>query len=241
MKKVQAFETMEGDGALVYRLMPVAGLRNFDPFVLFDHFVLQAGMGFPTHPHRGFEGITYLLSGSMQHKDNLGNDRTIQAGGAQRFTAGSGIFHSEMPSETEITEGIQLWVNLPKKLKTLAPDYQQVGKEEIIIDFPETGVQRRTLVGDKGKIKTHQAVSYEDYSMEKGASILIENSESRNQLIYLLKGELRYTGNRLSAKQALLIDQAQKLELTADKESRLIVLSGEAIGEPIYQHGPYVD
>ena len=153
MKKVQAFETMEGEGALVYRLMPVAGLRNLDPFVLFDHFVLQAGMGFPTHPHRGFEGITYLLSGSMQHKDNLGNDQTIQAGGAQRFTAGSGIFHSEMPSETEITEGIQLWVNLPQKLKTLDPDYQQVDKQEIIVDFPETGVQRRTLVGNKGKIQ----------------------------------------------------------------------------------------
>jgi len=100
----------EGDGVEVKRLMPVANLRNFDPFVLWDHFDIEGG-GFPNHPHRGFEAITYMFDGGMKHKDNLGNQGTVFAGGAQRFTAGKGIVHSEMPDGK--AAGIQLWINLP--------------------------------------------------------------------------------------------------------------------------------
>ncbi|RMH38120.1 MAG: pirin family protein, partial [Gammaproteobacteria bacterium] len=110
----------EGDGVTVQRLMPVPGLRHFDPFVLWDHFDI-AGGGFPPHPHRGFEAITWLFSGAMHHKDNLGNAGTIHAGGAQRFTAGRGITHSEMPESA--AAGIQLWINLPQRLKSIEPDY----------------------------------------------------------------------------------------------------------------------
>ena len=147
MKLVQAVETMEGAGARVKRLMPVAGLRNHDPIVLWDHFQLEAGMGFPEHPHRGFEGITYLFEGEMHHQDNLGNSEKILAGGVQRFTAGGGIVHSEMPSQTGATDGIQLWINLAKKDKQLAPGYQQLQAAELPV-HSEKGVRRTTIIGN---------------------------------------------------------------------------------------------
>ena len=109
---IQAKGTQEGADAFVHRLFPVPrSTLNWDPFVLWDHFTLQGGTGFPPHPHRGFEGITYVLEGAMQHADSLGNRSSVQAGGIQRFTAGRGIEHSETPAPEGATNGIQLWVN----------------------------------------------------------------------------------------------------------------------------------
>lgn len=126
-----AVEMSEGDGVNVNRLFPVTRERmNFDPFVLWDNFNIGPDRGFPTHPHRGFEAITYMFSGSIEHKDNLGNHSTVTAGGAQRFTAGRGIEHSEMPDSDIMSNGIQLWINLAKDLKQIDPDYQQVDKKK---------------------------------------------------------------------------------------------------------------
>ena len=131
-KLSSAIETMEGSGAKVKRLFPIrADLMNYDPFVLWDHFELAPGAGFPEHPHRGFEAITYLFNGSIEHKDNLSNQSTVYAGGAQRFTAGKGIVHSEMLAKNTTSTGIQLWINLPRKLKQIEPAYQQVDAENI--------------------------------------------------------------------------------------------------------------
>lgn len=157
-KTSSAVETMEGSGAKVKRLFPIrADLMNYDPFVLWDHFELAPGAGFPEHPHRGFEAITYLFSGSIEHKDNLQNQSKVYAGGAQRFTAGKGIVHSEMPAKNTTSTGIQLWINLPRKLKKVEPDYQQVDAENI----PEhiiNGVRVRTIVGTKEGIQLHTPV-----------------------------------------------------------------------------------
>ncbi len=135
--RYKAVHTQEGDNAEVNRLFPLPGrLMHYDPFVLWDEFTVQPGAGFPTHPHRGFEAITYVFSGEMQHADNLGNTSTVGPGGAQRFTAGRGIEHSEMPGETQATRGIQLWINLPQRLKQLDPDYQEVPASRLVI-FPD--------------------------------------------------------------------------------------------------------
>lgn len=240
MQKVNTVETMEGQGATVKRLMPVMALRNFDPFVLMDHFILEKGMGFPTHPHRGFEGITYLFSGSMNHQDNLGNNETIQAGGAQRFTAGSGIEHSEMPSDTEVTEGIQLWINLPQSKKQIAPSYQQVQQHQIKTTQKD-GLIRRPLAGKDGVIKLQENIHYDVIEMETNASTQVDNAEGFNQIIYCAKGQISLLNDTLNAGQCLLIQNPQQLNIVAKKASILIVLSGKPIGEPIYQHGPYVD
>jgi len=152
----------EGDGIEVKRLMPVASLRNFDPFVLWDHFDIVSG-GFPNHPHRGFEAITYMFGGGMKHKDNLGNQGTVFAGGAQRFTAGKGMIHSEMPDGKAV--GIQLWINLPKRLKDIEPDYQQV---DMIPEEMSDGVNIHTIVGESGCIQLKADVEYLDVVIEQG-------------------------------------------------------------------------
>jgi hypothetical protein len=113
-----AVSAAEGDGAEVRSLFPLPSLMNFDPSVLWDDLSISAGAGFPDHPHRGFEGVTYVFQGSIRHKDNPGNDSTVTRGGLQRFTAGSGIVHAEMTAADGVTRGIQMWLNLPSPLKT---------------------------------------------------------------------------------------------------------------------------
>ncbi|HES77283.1 MAG TPA: pirin family protein [bacterium] len=117
-------ELSEGASARVRRLMPTRYQGAIDPFVFFDHFHAVPGAGFPNHPHRGFEAITFLLSGELRHTDNMGNDAVLRAGEVQAFTAGSGMMHSELAGEVEAVEGLQLWVNLSQALKGIAPGYQ---------------------------------------------------------------------------------------------------------------------
>jgi len=155
-----AITVPEGDGVTVNRLMPVHALRNYDPFVLWDHFDISGG-GFPDHPHRGFEAITYLFDGGMNHADNLGNKGIVYAGGAQRFTAGSGMVHSEFPDGR--AHGIQLWINLPKRLKGIEPDYQQI-QADMIPESNDAGVSIRTIVGGAGAITLHTEVEHESGS-----------------------------------------------------------------------------
>ena len=116
--------TKEGRGATVRRIFPGPDIRHLDPFVLLDDFGVRRPAGFPMHPHRGFEAFTYMIEGAFFHKDNLGNESEIFAGGTQRFTSGKGAWHSEMPSTDGRNRGLQLWVNLPRRLKPMPPDYE---------------------------------------------------------------------------------------------------------------------
>jgi len=229
----------EGDGVEVKRLMPLASFRNFDPFVLWDHFDI-AGGGFPNHPHRGFEAITYMLGGGMQHTDNLGNHGTVYAGGVQRFTAGKGIVHSEMPDGK--AAGIQLWVNLPGRLKGMEPSYQQVDTVEAV---EENGVMIRTIVGgldDKtGAIQLKTDVEYLDVSLKKDTKWEKAVPEGMRGIVYMLEGSLTLNGQTLHAGQAAFIEQERELELLVGDASRIMWCFGKPHGEPIYQHGPFVD
>ena len=233
---------MEGQGVVVNRLFPVtSGRMNHDPFVLFDHFAVEQGQGFDTHPHRGFEAITYLFSGSMNHKDNLGNDSTVSGGGAQIFCAGRGISHSEMPAGKEVTRGIQFWINLEKKLKTIEPSYQLVAAEEIpVLDFD--GGSRTIIVGEGSPVKLQNDISYEYISLDNGASYKLEGIEGLHGLIYLLSGKLEVGKEMLEDAQSLLFDGDNKsLLIKAHTESRFMLASGRPHCEPIRQFGPYVD
>ena len=233
---------MEGQGVVVNRLFPVtSGRMNHDPFVLFDHFAVEQGQGFDTHPHRGFEAITYLFSGSMNHKDNLGNDSTVSGGGAQIFCAGRGISHSEMPAGKEVTRGIQFWINLEKKLKTIEPSYQLVAAEEIpVLDFD--GGSRTIIVGEGSPAKLQNDINYEHISLDNGASYRLEGIEGLHGLIYLLSGKLEVGKEMLEGTQSLLFDGDYKsLSLKAQSECRLMFASGRPHCEPIRQFGPYVD
>ncbi len=234
---IKALEVPEGDGVTVKRLMPVHGMRNFDPFVLWDHFDIS-GNGFPDHPHRGFEAITYMFAGGMQHADNLGNKSTVTAGDAQRFTAGRGLVHSEMPDGH--AAGIQLWINLPKRLKGIDPAYQQVDAA----DFPEEeteGVKIRTIVGKGSPLSLHTEIEYLDISLIPGASLMRDVPEGFRGLVYVVEGFAVIAGKETSAGDACYIDGREKLTITALEAAHLMWCFGKPHGEPILQHGPFVD
>jgi len=234
---VNSITVPEGDGVTVKRLMPVAGLRNFDPFVLWDHFDISGG-GFPDHPHRGFEAITYLFDGGMRHADNLGNEGVVFAGGAQRFTAGRGMVHSEFPNGR--AHGIQLWINLPKRLKSIAPVYQQV-QADMIPEASRDGVTIRTIVGEAGAISLQTEVEYLDMRMTPDKRVERTIAEGARGLIYLLSGEISVSGYRLKTAQAAYVDEMTQLAIHSHSEARLMWCFGRPHHEPIHQHGPFVD
>jgi len=232
-----ALQVPEGDNITVKRLMPVGGLRNFDPFVLWDHFDIASG-GFPPHPHRGFEAITWMFSGGMQHKDNLGNEGTVHAGGAQRFTAGRGITHSEMPDGH--AAGIQLWINLPQRLKRIDADYQQVEADAVPHEEAD-GVSLLHIVGEHGAIELHTDVEYLEISLAAGSSMQRDIAEGWRGIIYIVEGAIEVGGVVAEAAQALLVENETVLDLTSQNGARLMWCFGAPHFEPIHQHGPYVD
>jgi len=235
-----ALQVPEGDGVTVKRLMPVQGLLNFDPFVLWDHFDIAKG-GFPPHPHRGFEAITWMFKGGMRHKDNLGNEGSVQAGGAQRFTAGRGITHSEMP-EGE-AEGIQLWINLPQRLKRIDADYQQV---EAAPAEEADGITYRYLVGDRGVIKLHTDVEYVDIRMTAGSHLRHEIDAGWQGIVYVVDGDISLNGQHhddmhLTTGDAALVQKEPFLALFSNAGAHVMWCFGTPHHEPIHQHGPFVD
>jgi redox-sensitive bicupin YhaK (pirin superfamily) len=235
-----AVETHEGDAVIVRRLFPVVGLHHQDPFVLWDHFTVAPGSGFPPHPHRGFEAITYLFSGAMAHEDNLGNRSTIGPGGAQRFTAGRGIVHSEMPASEEAACGIQVWINLAQAQKQIAPDYQGLQAELLPVEkWP--GGQRRIIVGEGSPLVLQTAVTYFELMLEPKGSFHWQVPEDFKGLLYVAEGTVRVNDNSLSEGQALQVFQPAPLALSSESGGRIMVCFGRAHNEPIRQHGTFVD
>jgi len=230
----------EGDGVEVKRLFPIRDFMNADPFVLWDHFNIGSGQGFPDHPHRGFEGITYMFKGGMNHKDNLGNESFVSAGGAQRFTAGSGLVHSEMPADQGDSNGIQLWVNLPKKLKQIAPSYQQVNADEFPVNKFEGG-QVKTIVGDGSLVKLNTEVIYQHINLQDKAHYQLDVKPQFRGLVYVMQGSVSVNEKIVNNDKALFIEDVQSLEFTANSATEFMICLGQPSGEKIHQHGPFVD
>ncbi len=237
LRIVTAASVPEGDGIRVSRLMPQAGLPHFDPFVLWDHFDIASG-GFPPHPHRGFEAITWLMAGGMRHSDNLGNSGTIHAGGAQCFTAGSGIVHSEMPEGK--AAGIQLWINLPQRLKRIEPTYQQAGANELACEN-DNGIRIVHIADGQGPIRLHTPLEYLDIRMPAGRIMQRSIADGWRGIVYMVRGELGLNGTPLCAAQAALVDHERALTLAAETDCHLLWCFGRPHHETIRQHGPFVD
>ncbi len=230
----------EGDGVDVKRLFPLHDFMNVDPFVLWDHFNVDSGRGFPDHPHRGFEAITYMFEGGMNHKDNLGNESFVNAGGAQRFTAGSGLIHSEMPADTGNSQGIQLWINLPKKLKKIDPFYQQVNGDEFPLHKFDGGYAK-IIVGEGSPIKLNTDVMYQHVSLQNAASYQLEVASQFRGLIYVMKGAVSVNEKIVNHGQALFIEGVESLSFLANSSAEFMICLGQPSGEKIHQHGPFVD
>jgi redox-sensitive bicupin YhaK (pirin superfamily) len=230
----------EGDGAEVRRLFPVPSLMNFDPFVLWDDFSISAGAGFPDHPHRGFEGVTYVFEGSVNHRDNLGNDSTVTRGGLQRFTAGRGIVHSEMPSADGVTRGIQLWVNLPSRMKKLEPDYQQVNADAVPERQVSNGVVR-VLAGEGSPLQLNTPVIYLDVHLDAGGELVEPIPTGFRGIVYVVEGACEVNGDTVEEGKAAFMENVDTASLLCNEASRVMLCFGEPHGEPIRQHGPFVD
>lgn len=236
-----AMEMSEGDGVDVNRLFPVSSkMMNYDPFVLWDNFNIGPDRGFPTHPHRGFEAITYMFSGSIEHKDNIGNHSTVTTGGAQRFTAGRGIEHSEMPDSKGMSNGIQLWINLAKAQKAIEPSYQQVDKENIPVKKIEGG-QISIIVGDDSPLKLNTAVRYLEVNLDSTAKLTEKIPNDFRGFIYLMTGHLKINDEKISEREAYFFENINELNINALSDSHFMLCMGKPHGEPIKQHGPFVD
>lgn len=230
----------EGDGVDVKRLFPLHGFMNFDPFVLWDHFSIGSGHGFPVHPHRGFEAITYMFDGGMNHKDNLGNESFVTAGGAQRFTAGAGMEHSEMPAESGESNGIQLWINLPQRLKKIEPGYQQVDAAEFPVVELEAG-QVKILVGANSPLVLKTNVTYQHVMLKEDANYSLALDQGMRGIVYVMQGAIQVNNDLVKVGRAAFIEDVTMLEFKAMKESQFMICMGMPHGEPIRQYGPFVD
>ncbi|TNG00850.1 MAG: pirin family protein [Gammaproteobacteria bacterium] len=231
----------EGDGAKVRRLFPFdRHVLAADPFVLWDDFMIKPGAGFPAHAHRGFEAITYLFNGTMEHADNLGNRSTVTNGGAQRFTAGKGIQHSEMPGSDGETTGIQLWINLPRRLKDIEPDYQQVDAKDIPV-IEEDGVVIRQIVGNQSPLQLHSAVEYADLQITAGTEHAVSIKTSMQGVIYVHDGNVSILGETVHAGQAYFVSGEDNIIVKTDTNSRLLTAFGIPHNESVHLTGGFVD
>lgn len=251
-------KTFEGDGIPVTRAFPVPEMREFDPFLLFDHFgpinyEPGGATGVPAHPHCGFEAITYLLGGEVEHKDSWGGQAAIETGDIQWMTTGSGLIHSELVTEKfkksgGIIQGLQIWVNLPKKNKQVKPWYQHIKKDDIPVIKESSGVEIKVLVGKvketKSLVQTYSPVSIFDVQFSNSDQINLEISKNQIAMVYVIDGELQFVEeNKIAAKgQMIYYDQsADEINLTSiSTEGSYLVLAGEPLNEPVVRHGPFV-
>ncbi len=242
---VDAVETPEGRGARVKRAFPTPRLRMIDPFVLMDEFFVDPSAGFPVHPHRGFEALTYMVEGKFQHKDTSGGRAVIPPGGIQRITMGRGIRHSEMPVGDTQAHGIQLWVNLAQNRKAIDPSYATFDLE----DLPKQKLPHgtiTTIVGEGSLVSVDTEIEYKDINLIEG-DYQFEIPPKRNGFLYVLSGSglLEYDRDKREVRAGQVVMKGGKSSFVAQVESResirFILLSGKPHNEPVYMHGSYVD
>ena len=238
-KTIRSMSAIDGDGAKVQRVFPSRDLRHLDPFVLLDDFNVQPPAGFPDHPHRGFEAFTYMIAGAFEHKDNLGNVSRVTAGGTQRFNSGRGARHSEMPGTNAGNRGLQLWVNLPRRLKTMDPEYADTSPDKMPVD-ETAGLLTRTITGEASPVALHTEVDYLDIQLIADTTFARQVPPGRNTLLYVLEGQVTIADQQLPRGQGALLTDGH-LEVRGKEGTRFVYLSGAPHREPINHHGPFVD
>ncbi len=252
--QISGVNTSDGDGVNMTRLIGTQQLNYIDPFLLLDAFGSDEPNdyigGFPSHPHRGFETVTYLLAGKMRHKDNAGNEGIIEAGGVQWMTAGKGIVHSEMPEQEDgLLSGFQLWVNLPAMDKMTEPAYQEFSKAEIPIERWENGTEIRVITGStergtQGPVKnTYVSPLFMDVSLKSGQAFQQTIDADDNSFIYVIDGELSIgeEAQLLAEKNIGILERGDQISvISKTNQSRFIVISAKPLNEPIARGGPFV-
>ena len=252
-------KTFEGDGIPVTRAFPVPGLREVDPFLLFDHFgpinyEPGGALGVPAHPHCGFEAITYMLSGEIEHKDSWGGQAFIKAGDIQWMTTGSGLIHSELVTDNfkkygGIMQGLQIWVNLPQKDKKVKPGYQHIYKDKIpTIQIEEKDLNIKILAGEvlgqSSFVNTYSPVSIFDIQFTKPNEFSLSIPSEQITMICIIEGELKFTDTDNLAKKGHMVyfDQgSDSIQIhSLSQRGSCLVFAGKPLNEPVVRYGPFV-
>src|SRR6266850_7420672 len=259
---VNSIETLEGGGFLVRRPFPKASFSDFDPFLLLDEMgpmdvAPGEAKGAPDHPHRGFETVTYMLSGDMEHKDSSGHAGRLRSGDVQWMTAGAGVVHAEMPSPEFMRKGgrmhgFQLWVNLPQRDKMVKPRYQEIPSAKIPKATSDDGLVSVSVIagealGEKAVIETRTPIIYLHYRIEPGGAVTQQVPGTYNGFAYVVEGDGLFgaEGERAQDGQMVLFAQdgdEVSIENPADAKATLEVLliAGVPLNEPVARYGPFV-
>jgi quercetin 2,3-dioxygenase len=249
---VDSVRTLEGGGFPVRRPFPTKELTQVDPFLLLDHLGPVTwgpgeGIGAPDHPHRGFETVTYLLSGGFQHKDSAGHAGKLTPGDVQWMTAGSGVVHSELPSDEfmrdgGVMHGFQIWVNLPARDKMMKPHYQEIPATGIPTAASADGkVQVRVIAGESlGKsavIETRTPIYFLHYTLQPGGATEQDIPADHNALVYVISGEVRLGTERKPVREGQMAMLGNR---SAGAPADLLLLAGVPLNEPVARYGPFV-
>jgi len=259
---VNSIETLEGGGFLVRRPFPKAAFSEFDPFLLLDEMgpmevAPGEAKGAPDHPHRGFETVTYLLAGNMEHKDSRGHAGHLRPGDVQWMTAGAGVIHAEMPSREFARaggrmHGFQLWVNLPRRDKMMRPRYQEIPNSQIPKATSADGLVNVSVIageamGEKAVIETRTPIIYLHYRIEPGGAATQRVPDDYNAFAYIVDGEGSFgaEGERAGDGQMVLFmrdGDDVRIENPPDAKATLEVLliAGVPLNEPVVRYGPFV-
>ena len=243
--------TSDGAGVKLTRVLTQDLQRRLDPFLMLDAFGSDSAAdyiaGFPDHPHRGFETVTYMLAGRMRHRDSAGNEGLLQSGGVQWMTAGRGVIHSELPEQSEgLMEGFQLWLNLPARDKMQPPWYRDIQSAELP-ECHDDGVTVRVLVGAShgvaGAVQREgtQAL-YLDIHLEAGAVFEQPLPAAHNAFVYVYRGAVQIGAQAVpQQRMAILANSGDRVRATAAADgARLLLIAGQPLKEPIAQYGPFV-
>ena len=252
--RISGIETSDGDGVKLTRVIGTQQLNMLDPFLLLDCFESDDASdyigGFPEHPHRGFETVTYLLNGRMRHKDSKGHEGVIEPGGVQWMSAGKGILHSEMPEQEQgLLKGFQLWVNLPASAKMGEPAYQEYVPEIMPVEHNESGIQIRVIAGTTdagtlGPVKNDYTQPYY-FDMQLPANTGFEQTlpNAHNAFVYVIDGDVSIAGadEPIAEKQLGILSNGEQLNLQSGASgARLLLIAGKPLNEPVARGGPFV-
>jgi redox-sensitive bicupin YhaK (pirin superfamily) len=245
-----AQETKDGAGVLIWRSIGKHDLPELDPFLLLDSFGTENPddyiAGFPDHPHRGFETVTYMIEGYMRHTDSTGAEGLLRPGAVQWMTAGRGIVHSEMPEQKEgKMQGFQLWVNLPSANKMCPPRYQNIKPEDIPVVTTNNGTIVRVITGTASGVNgpvTGISINplYIDVSLTSSGTHTQAITPGHTAFVYAFEGAIEIAGTQIKLNQLALLSDGDEVVLTSKNTGRAIVVSGAPIGEPIARYGPFV-
>jgi redox-sensitive bicupin YhaK (pirin superfamily) len=261
VKALPGIATSDGDGVLLTRIIGSPQLNMLDPFLLLDCFESDEAQdyigGFPEHPHRGFETVTYLLNGRMRHRDNAGNEGVIEPGGVQWMTAGKGIVHSEMPEQEQgLMKGFQLWVNLPASAKMTEPAYQEYPPESTPLERRDDGTEIRVIAGKTNLgtvgpvINEYTYPTYMDITLPAGTVFQQSIAAQHNAFIYVIEGALEVVGTsvessadaqQLGTKTLGILGPGNQLSVVSKNAgSRFLLVAGRPLNEPVARGGPFV-